>query len=74
LLLDNGELYSWGLGLYGSLGHGDTDTVCSPQLIEALAGMSIIKAVCGVWHTLALTGNKMSKSYISYIVVFVVDI
>ena len=32
----NGELWSWGDGDYGKLGHGDSVTQKSPQLIESL--------------------------------------
>ena len=35
-----GELYVWGKGRYGRLGHGDSDDQLKPKLVEALMGNS----------------------------------
>lgn len=40
-LTTTGDVYSWGEGSSGVLGHGSTDDVLSPRQIEALAGMEI---------------------------------
>ena len=37
-ITSNGELYTWGLGEYGRLGHGDNTTQLRPKLVKALAG------------------------------------
>jgi alpha-tubulin suppressor-like RCC1 family protein len=34
----SGELYTWGKGRYGRLGHGDSDDQLKPKLVEALLG------------------------------------
>lgn len=34
-----GELYTWGQGNYGRLGHGSSDDHSTPTLVSALKGM-----------------------------------
>ena len=51
-LSKDGELYSWGKGKTGALGHGNTDDVTVPQKIEELSG--IVKVECGNDYTLVL--------------------
>ncbi|BFG02621.1 probable E3 ubiquitin-protein ligase HERC2 [Drosophila madeirensis] len=52
-----GELYTWGLGEYGRLGHGDNATQLKPKLVAALTGRRVIQVACGSRdaQTLALT-------------------
>ena len=38
----SGELYSWGKGRYGRLGHGDSEDQTKPKLVEALLGYRVI--------------------------------
>lgn len=38
----SGELYTWGKGRYGRLGHGDSDDQLKPKLVEALVGNSLV--------------------------------
>lgn len=40
-----GELYTWGLGEYGRLGHGDNFTQLKPKLVQALLGHRVVQ-VC----------------------------
>ena len=42
-----GELYTWGKGRYGRLGHGDSDDQPKPKLVEALLGYRVIDVACG---------------------------
>lgn len=44
---ENGDMYSWGWGHLGQLGHGDTISVHSPKLVQALAGKGIISIAAG---------------------------
>lgn len=37
----SGELYTWGKGRYGRLGHGDSDDQLKPKLVEALIGSHV---------------------------------
>ncbi|XP_038209104.1 probable E3 ubiquitin-protein ligase HERC2 [Zerene cesonia] len=52
-----GHLYTWGMGEYGRLGHGDDTTLLAPKMVEALAGFRVIQVACGSRdaQTLALT-------------------
>ncbi|XP_012287916.1 E3 ubiquitin-protein ligase HERC2 [Orussus abietinus] len=56
-IASNGEVYTWGLGEYGRLGHGDTNTQLKPKLVEALVGQRVIQIACGSRdaQTMALT-------------------
>ncbi|KAJ0180993.1 hypothetical protein K1T71_003078 [Dendrolimus kikuchii] len=52
-----GHLYTWGMGEYGRLGHGDDTTQLLPKMVEALAGLRVVQVACGSRdaQTLALT-------------------
>uniref|UniRef100_A0A3B3YFA5 HECT-type E3 ubiquitin transferase n=1 Tax=Poecilia mexicana TaxID=48701 RepID=A0A3B3YFA5_9TELE len=56
-ITSSGELYSWGLGEYGRLGHGDNTTQLRPKLVKVLLGHRVIQVACGSRdaQTLALT-------------------
>ncbi|XP_034936896.1 protein RCC2 homolog isoform X2 [Chelonus insularis] len=56
LLADNGTLYSMGSGR-GQLGHGDLEDCDEPRLIEALAGLNIMKVSAGGWHSGVITSE-----------------
>ena len=52
---DASDLYSWGEGSKGRLGHG-SDADCSiPQVVEALLGNDISLISCGPSHTAAVS-------------------
>ena len=42
-----GELYTWGKGRYGRLGHGDSDDQLKPKMVEALTGYRVVDVACG---------------------------
>ena len=50
LLMENGEVWSWGQNVYGCLGHGNTANVFVPTKIAALTGINIIDVALGVSH------------------------
>jgi len=52
-----GKAYSWGVGSFGNLGHGDEKDRHEPTEIKAFAGKKIAHAVFGAAHALALTDN-----------------
>ena len=54
LLSTSGEVFSWGCGEHGQLGHGDLETCSAPRLVRSLAVLRIDAVACGARHTLAL--------------------
>ncbi len=42
-----GELYTWGRGNYGRLGHGSSEDQSSPTVVEALKGQKVLDVACG---------------------------
>jgi len=46
-----GELFTFGSGLYGKLGHGGTQDALVPRLVAALAGKKVLGAAAGERHT-----------------------
>ncbi|KAL6498088.1 Ultraviolet-B receptor uvr8 [Orobanche gracilis] len=49
------QVYSWGWGDFGRLGHGNSSDLFSPQPIRALQGVRIKQIACGDSHCLAVT-------------------
>ncbi|KAG0489759.1 hypothetical protein HPP92_006622 [Vanilla planifolia] len=49
------QVYSWGWGDFGRLGHGNSSDVFTPQPIKALEGIKIKQLACGDSHCLAVT-------------------
>ena len=61
-LLDNGQLYTWGSGEYGRLGHGHETHQVSPKMVEALQGKAVTFVGAGGFHTACIIegGNLMT--------------
>ncbi|KAL2322402.1 hypothetical protein Fmac_026781 [Flemingia macrophylla] len=61
-----GQLFTFGDGTFGVLGHGDRKSVSLPREIESLKGLRTMQAACGVWHTAAvvevMVGNSSSSN------------
>lgn len=55
LITKQGEIFSWGEGLSGRLGHGVESDISSPKLIDTLCGLNVTSAACGDYHTCATT-------------------
>lgn len=53
----NGDLYTWGGGMYGKLGHGNECGHSTPRRVETLVGLTIVDIACGSRHTAVVT-NK----------------
>jgi alpha-tubulin suppressor-like RCC1 family protein len=52
-LSDQGDVWAWGTGLYGQIGHGVEGSLHAPRLV--LAGKHIAQVACGRYHSIALT-------------------
>ena len=50
-----GDVFSWGNGDYGRLGHGDEEHQHTPRRVEALAGQRVVGLDCGQYTTAAVT-------------------
>ncbi|KAJ7965006.1 Regulator of chromosome condensation (RCC1) family with FYVE zinc finger domain [Quillaja saponaria] len=61
-----GQLFTFGDGTFGVLGHGDRKNVSIPREVESLKGLRTVRAACGVWHTAAvvevMVGNSSSSN------------
>ena len=55
-LTSSGAVWSWGDGVSGRLGHGDTLDQLLPKKVEALAGQRVV-AVSAGGHSLALAAD-----------------
>ena len=54
-MTEEGEVYSWGFGKNGALGHGDWEQVNLPKKVEGLK--DIVKVDCGIDFTIAMDKN-----------------
>lgn len=55
LLTSNGDIFSFGCGLRGALGHGDVNSKEQPTIIEALGGLKIVDIAAGSFHSIAVS-------------------
>lgn len=53
-VVDSSDVYAWGQGVNGRLGHGDEKDQLQPKVIEALLGKDVRAIACGLSHTAAL--------------------
>uniref|UniRef100_A0A4W5M9H3 RCR-type E3 ubiquitin transferase n=1 Tax=Hucho hucho TaxID=62062 RepID=A0A4W5M9H3_9TELE len=53
VLMENGDVYTFGYGQHGQLGHGDVNSRGSPTLVQALPGPSV-QVTAGSNHTAVL--------------------
>ncbi|RVW27571.1 PH, RCC1 and FYVE domains-containing protein 1 [Vitis vinifera] len=58
VLTSRTEVYTWGKGANGRLGHGDTDDRNTPSLVEALKDKQVKSIVCGANFTAAICLHK----------------
>ncbi|PKI77183.1 hypothetical protein CRG98_002393 [Punica granatum] len=66
VVTSSGQLFTFGDGTFGVLGHGDRRNVSIPREVESLKGLRTVRAACGVWHTAAvvevMVGNSSSSN------------
>jgi alpha-tubulin suppressor-like RCC1 family protein len=49
------DVYTWGIGDDGRLGHGDEEEEYTPRIVEKMRGKGAIFVACGDEHTMVLT-------------------
>ncbi|KAG5503763.1 hypothetical protein JIQ42_07279 [Leishmania sp. Namibia] len=55
---EHGELFTWGVGYQGRLGHGSKAPAYVPTLVRGeLEGHVVVDVACGSFHTVALTAS-----------------
>ena len=55
-----GELFTWGMGRHGQLGHGDFNHQLAPRRVDALRGERVLAVSIGQSHTIAVAhGGSM---------------
>jgi len=57
VLTTEGEVYTWGRGDDGRLGHGDNGWKYVPRITQSLSGHTVVQVTCGSYHTAAVTSN-----------------
>ncbi|XP_078085206.1 alsin isoform X2 [Mustelus asterias] len=57
------ELWSWGRGKEGQLGHGDVLPRLHPLCIKSLSSREVVQVVAGAYHSLALTAQSQVYSW-----------
>lgn len=59
----DGRLYTWGLGGFGRLGHGDRLKKVVPKAVASLFGKEVKLVSCGYLHTIAVTADGRLYSW-----------
>ncbi|GBG25543.1 Serine/threonine-protein kinase Nek8 [Hondaea fermentalgiana] len=54
VLTDIGQVFTWGKGRTGALGHGDNSRYAQPTLVEGLVARDVTQIACGPNYTLAV--------------------
>ncbi|KAK8456782.1 hypothetical protein SEVIR_3G070700v4 [Setaria viridis] len=62
LITSMGQLFTFGDGSFGVLGHGDMKSISYPREVESLSGLKTIAVACGVWHTAAIVEVIVTRS------------
>jgi alpha-tubulin suppressor-like RCC1 family protein len=53
---NTGDVYSWGCGRYGPLGHGSEQDEPHPRRIDSLRGRFVVDVACRWAHSAVVTG------------------
>lgn len=58
---DCGEIWNWGIGACGQLGHGDDEDRLEPTLVESIQSEGACKLSCGSLHLAVVTSQKQNQ-------------
>ncbi|XP_020530583.1 ultraviolet-B receptor UVR8-like [Amborella trichopoda] len=59
----DGQVFTWGRGKYGQLGHGTLQNELRPLPVKLLADQMIVQLICGGNHTMAINEEGMLFSW-----------
>ncbi|KAL5810183.1 hypothetical protein ACOSQ4_026751 [Xanthoceras sorbifolium] len=62
ILSTSGQLFTYGDGTFGVLGHGDLQSVSQPKEVESLKDLRVKSVACGPWHTAAIVEIMADRS------------
>ncbi|XP_048559159.1 PH, RCC1 and FYVE domains-containing protein 1-like isoform X1 [Triticum urartu] len=60
IITSSGQLFTYGDGTFGVLGHGDRQGIARPKEVESLKGLRVKSVACGPWHTAAIVEGMSS--------------
>ena len=55
--IEKGELFTFGEGKFGRLGHNSERNQLVARVVETLVGKRVKQVACGGFHTAAVTGT-----------------
>lgn len=61
VLSSSGQLFTYGDGTFGVLGHGSLQSVFVPKEVEYLKGLRVKSVACGPWHTAAVVETTVGR-------------
>ncbi|XP_075414118.1 RCC1 domain-containing protein 1 isoform X2 [Tenrec ecaudatus] len=61
LLGATGQVFSWGSGRHGQLGHGTLEAEQEPRLLEALQGLPMAEVAAGGWHSVCVSATGLAR-------------
>lgn len=62
IVSSSGQLFTYGDGTFGVLGHGNLQSFLEPKEVESLKGLRVKAVACGPWHTAAIV-EVMASHY-----------
>ncbi|KAH7440857.1 hypothetical protein KP509_03G014300 [Ceratopteris richardii] len=62
LVTSFGQLFTFGDGTFGVLGHGDCNSTFFPREVDSLKGLRTVRVSCGVWHSAAVVEVMVGSS------------
>eukprot|EP00742_Colponemidia_sp_Colp-10_P003198 GILJ01003407.1.p1 GENE.GILJ01003407.1~~GILJ01003407.1.p1 ORF type:complete len:594 (-),score=58.29 GILJ01003407.1:163-1944(-) len=61
-LTEAGDIYTFGRGNHGQLGHGNTTDYKAPKWVESLSGRRVVEIAGGFYHTIVLSAISVQPT------------